>query len=225
MAERDIIINSDDFPGNSNKSKEVVEKPKFEKVVESTVVKSKPSFFHKAIGAFFSDAETGEDLKSTIIFDYLIPTMKDTVFEIGKMLMEGILYGTASPHSTKSGTNKPYYTSYSQSSSDKNRKTTHNNDDRVTSRNFYDFLFTNPDGDRRKARYDAEKVLDQMIDAAHEYKTASVADFCEFAGIDQEFTDNDYGWTPEDLVKRTSIVGSGKGYKIVFPDPKPIPKD
>ena len=78
MAEHDMITSSDEFPGNSNKSKEEVIKAKVDKVVSGKVEKRKPSFFRKVAGTIFSDVSE-EDIRTELIFDYLIPTVKDTV--------------------------------------------------------------------------------------------------------------------------------------------------
>lgn len=204
MAERDIIINTGDYPGNSNKDKEESKRPKQEKIVQSKVVKSKSSFLKKAAGYFFQDAADEDDLKTTIIFDYLIPTIKDTVVDMGKMLLEGIFYGSTSTH-RKSGGAKPYKVSYSDYyENDKKAKP-------VTKSNSFNF-----DEVAMASRSDAEQVLDRMIDITREYHAASVADFYDLVGIDCPFTDNKYGW--RDL-SHTRISRNHNGYVIDFPAP------
>ena len=221
MAERDIVIDHDKFPGNSNKDKEerkAEDRPKQDKIVQGSVRRSKPSIFSKVAESFFSEAANEEDLKTTIIFDYLIPTIKDTIVEMGKMFLDGIFYGSTSTHK-QTASNKPYRVSYS-GYYDQNKSKPASN--RITSRNFYEFIFENEEGNRSKARKDAEDTLNKMIEIADQYSTASVADFCEMAGIDGEWTDNNYGWHMEDLVKKTKVVGAGRGYKIIFPEPRSI---
>lgn len=222
MAERDIIINPGDFPGNSNKDKEQAKRPKQEKSIQSKVVKSKPSIFKKAAGIFFKDAADEDDLKATIIFDYLIPTMKDTIVEMGKMLLEGIFYGSTSSrkHSSSSG---PYKTSYSDYY-DSNKKTNSKTQKHITSRNFYDYEFIPDENMTRKDAYDdANETIHKLIDIATGYKYATVSDFCDIVGIDDEWTSNKYGWYVEDLIK-ADIVGTSKGWKIIFTDPRVVEK-
>ena len=120
MAEHNIIINSEDFPGNSNKSKEEKQIPKRKKIIDGTVVKSKPSFLRKAAGVIFSDVNE-EDLRTELIFDYLVPTIKDTIVDMGKMLLDAIFYGSTRA-SHKSGGNKPYKVSYSDYYNSKDKK-------------------------------------------------------------------------------------------------------
>ena len=81
MAEHDIVVNTDEFPGNSNKSKEELVKPKVEKVVTGKVEKHKPSTLKKMGSMIFSDISE-DDLRTEIVFDYLIPTIKDTVVDL-----------------------------------------------------------------------------------------------------------------------------------------------
>lgn len=201
MAERDILINTDDFPGNSNKSKQEIVK-KTEKVIDGPVKRAKPSFFRKAAGVIFSDVNE-EDLRSELIFDYLVPTIKDTIVDMGKMLLDAIFYGTTSVRK-KSGGNKPYKVSYSDYY-DKDKKPAQT---KASSYNFDEITMT--------SRGDAEQVLDTLIDMTREYGQASVGDFCDVVGVDNNFTDYKYGWT--DLT-RTTISRTRDGYIINFPKP------
>lgn len=202
MAERDILINTDDFPGNSNKSKNEVTKAKVEKVIDGPVKKSKPSFIKKAAKAIFSDV-SGEDLRGEIIFDYLVPAIKDTVVDIIKMTTEAIFYGTAAPRK-KSGGSKPYKVSYSDY---------YEKDKKPVQSRFSSYHF---DEITLNSRGDAEQVLDNMIDLTREYGQASIGDFCDLVGVDNNFTDYKYGWT--DLT-RTTISRTRDGYIINFPTP------
>lgn len=204
MAERDdvVIIDPKDYPGNSNKSKEE-NKKKVEKVVDGTVTRTKPSFFHQAAKVMFSDISE-EDLRSEIIFDYLVPTIKDTVVEMGKMLLDAIFYGSTTNHK-KSNSNRPYKVSYSNYyDRDKSVQT-------QTKPSSYSF-----DQVVMNSRGDAEQVLDNLIDMTREYKAASVGDFCDLVGIDNNFTDYKYGWTN---LSKTTISRTRDGYIIDFPTP------
>ena len=207
MAEHDIIINPDDFPSNAHKTKKELSKPKQEKVVTGEVKKTKPSFLKRAAEAIFSDVEE-QDLKTQIVFDYLVPTIKDTVVDMGKMLLEAIFYGsTTTRRHSSGGGSKPYKVSYSsyydndKKSSSASRKTSYN----------FDEITMN-------SRGDAEQVLDTMIEISNEYGAASVGDFLDLVGIDNNFTDYKYGWYKGDLVK-TTISRNHSGYIINFSKP------
>ena len=204
MAERNLEINTADFPGNSNKSKEEPVKPKVDKVVSGKVEKRKPSFIQKAAGVIFSDINE-EDLKSEIIFDYLVPTIKDTIVDMSKMLLDAVFYGTTTHKKSSSG-NRPYKVSYSDYY-DRGGKPTATN----TKSSSYHFDEVTLD-----SRADAEQVLDNLIDLIREYGSASVGDFCDLVGVDSNFTDYKYGWN--DLT-RTTISRTRNGYIIDFPKP------
>ena len=204
MAEHNIVVN-DDFPGNSNKSKEEQPKAKVEKVVSGNIVKSKPSFLKKMAGVIFSDVSE-EDLRTEIVFDYLIPTIKDTVVDMGKMLLDAIFYGSTKA-TRRSGGNKPYKVSYSDYY-DKSPKPTQT---KTSSYNFDEIAMD--------SRADAEHVLDTMIDITREYGAASVGDFCDLVGVDNNFTDYKYGWT--DLT-RVTVSRTRNGYVINFPNPSKL---
>lgn len=202
MAERDILINTDDFPGNSKKSKEEVVKAKVDKVIDGPVKRSKPSFFRKAAGIIFSDVSE-EDLRSELVFDYLVPTIKDTIVDMAKMFLDAVFYGSTTSRKKSSG-NKPYKVSYSDYYEKDKRQTT-------TKPSSYNF-----DEVTMSSRGDAEQVLDNLIDLTREYGQVSIGDFCDLVGIDHNFTDYRYGWS--DLA-RTTISRTRDGYIINFPKP------
>lgn len=204
MAEHDILINPDDFPSNSNKEKE---EHKLEKVVKGEVKKTKPSFFKKAASAIFADDISEEEIRSELIFDYLVPTIKSTLNEMGKMLLDALFFGSMKPRS-KSG-NSPVKVSYSGYYENKNTTQPTSR----TSYNFDEYAFA--------SRADAEEALDQLIELTRTYNAASVADFCDVIGVTGNFTDNKYGWT--DLTK-TRISRTRDGYVINFPKPSPLSK-
>ena len=203
MAEHDLEINTADFPGNSNKSKEEIVKPKVEKVVSGKVEKHKPSFIQKAASVIFSDINE-EDLKSEIIFDYLVPTIKDTLVDMGKMLLDAVFYGTTS-HKKSSGGNRPYKVSYSDYY-DRDTKAS-----LPSNKSSYHF-----DEITLDSRADAEQVLDNLIDLTKEYGSASVGDFCDLVGVDSNFTDYKYGWSN---LAKTTVSRTRHGYIINFPKP------
>lgn len=207
MAEHGIIISPDDFPGNSNKEKEELATPKREKVVNGEVKCKKPSFFKKTLGIMFADVSE-EDMRTEIIFDYLVPTVKDTVVDVIKMVTDMIFYGSARS-TKKSGGAKPYRVSYSDYYDSKDKKQLNG-----TAKKSYNF-----DEVTMGSRADAEHVLDTMIDITREYGAASVGDFCDLVGVDNNFTDYKYGWT--DLTKVT-VSRTRDGYIINFPNPSKL---
>lgn len=207
MAEHNIIVDPNEFPGNSNKSKEEVVKAKVDKVISGKVERRKPSFLKRAASVFFSDISE-EDIRTELIFDYLVPTIKDTVVDMGKMLLDAIFYGSTRASKKSSSGTKPYRVSYSDYY-DKDKKTVAS---KASSYNFDEITLN--------SRADAEHVLDTMIDIIREYNQASVGDFLDLVGVDNNFTDYKYGWT--DLTKVTISRVHGGDYVINFPAPSKL---
>lgn len=203
MAEREII-DPDNFPSNTNKQKE---ERKLQKVIKGDVKIQKPSFFRKALSSIFADDLSEDDIRNELIFDYLVPTVKNTLNEMGKMLLDALFFGSMKPRA-KSG-NSPVKVSYSNYYDNKSSSTATSR----TSYNFDEYAFN--------SRQDAEDALDQLIDLTKNYGAASVADFCDVIGVTSNFTDNKYGWT--DLIKVT-ISRTRDGYIINFPKPSPLSK-
>lgn len=65
-------------------------------------------------------------------------------------------------------------------------------------------------------RYDASHVLTALTENADRYGSVSVADYYDLIGIESKYTDNNYGWTIDTIV-RASIVPVRGGYVIKFP--------
>ena len=213
MAEHEIILNEDEYPSNSNKSKIEEKKKEDAPVISSIVTKAKPSFFRRAAGVIFSDISE-EDLRSEIIFGYLVPTIKDTVVDMGKMLLDAIFYGSAGTTNKRSHNGKPYRTSYDGYYDKPTAKTTN----RVTSKNFDDYIFKGiKPGD---AMADAEETLDFLQDVLAEYGTISVLDFCDHVGLSTTPEDNNYGWT--DMRGFKAVRLSAKECRLEFPPVKLI---
>jgi len=205
MAERDIIIDPKEYPSNNKKTK-FTNEHKVEKIVQGNVKKTKTSFIKRASSIFFSDVSE-DDIKTELIFDYLIPTIKDTLVDMGKMLLDAIFYGSTTVHKHSSGTNKPVKVSYS-SYYDSDKKPKRSEERKLSSYDFSQVVLN--------SRGDAEDVLDMMIDMIRDYKAVSVADFCDLVGVESNFTDNKYGWT--DLT-RVTVSRTRDGYIINFPKP------
>lgn len=65
-------------------------------------------------------------------------------------------------------------------------------------------------------RLEASHVLTSITENAHNYGSSSVADYYDLIGVPSEYTDNQYGWTSESIVRATIMPVRG-GYVIKFP--------
>ena len=201
---------------NSNVSKE-------EKHVEK-VVKGQAKIRKKTLGEKFSETflsdEVG-DVKSYLVFDVLIPALKDTIFDMFKTGLEMTLFGDSRPKNVQrsnrygggSGSHTSYQ-SYSDHGSSRGGRTWSQSEgryDRKPSRDFGDIVF--PD------RADAEHVLSNLVELIDMYGVASVADFKTFAGIKKSWTDDDIGW---DALGSAKIIRTREGFILDLPRPVPL---
>lgn len=197
---------------NSNASKERIIEP----VVSKSVKKRKKSVSEKFTSIFVSE-DVG-DVKSYLIFDILVPALKDTVSDMIKGGIDAILYGNERPRNvsrTSSGgarvSYQGYYDKTSSRSTSSRTITRSGKYDRKASHDFRDVVFE----DKR----DAVAVLDGLVDSTVRYEFATVMDFNQLAGQESNFTDNDFGW---DDLSSARVIRIRDGYILDLPIPVPI---
>lgn len=66
-------------------------------------------------------------------------------------------------------------------------------------------------------RYDASHVLTALTENADMYGSVSVADYYDLIGVESKYTDNQYGWTIDNITRATIAPVRG-GYIIRFPN-------
>lgn len=197
----------EEYVSNSLKSKEQEKTP--EKRVEKPVVQVPAKTRKKGELRKFSDVFISEDasnVKSYILQDVLLPTIKDTISNIIKSSVDMILFGESRGNSNKNNSYKPSYRSYYDDRNDSYyRRDTH------TPYSFDDVLLD--------SRADAEEVLNGLIDIIEKYGVVSVADLYDLVGIVGVYTDNKYGWT--DL--RTAHVERDRSGAYYIKLPRALP--
>jgi len=194
-----------EYKGNSNKSKEKAEDRKVTKVVKGKANIGKKSGLKKVINAFIPDDP--ETLKEHLFSEIIVPLAKDMFLNSINMLVKGEPVNT-----TKSRTSKMSYDNYY-----KNRNTTNNSISTYESRKRSTFM----DKDIvLESRADAEEVLINMGAIIDQHGDASIADLYDLIGvIDENYTNNDYGWD-QLLFKRIKSVRLSSGdYQLIFPRP------
>lgn len=202
----------EDYKPNSNayKRSQTDEQPiakNIKKVVRGRVTTRKKSVSQKFVDLFF--AEDVENIKEYLIFDVMIPMIKDGIVDTVKNVIDMAFYGRISG-SRKGGQTYVSYNNYSsgnrrqQASSERRVKTT-----------YKDIVF--------ETRADAEDVLDMMREVLDKYQNISIADFydCIYDKIDDSvkivgngYTDNHYGWM--DLTN-AKVVRCRDGYLLDLP--------
>ena len=195
-----------DLKPNSHKYREKqadLARKKNESVVKGGV-KTRKNGVRKFAETFISD--DAKDIKSYILYDVVIPTIKNTFLTSLDMLLNG---GRGS-YNNRSHTSKVSYHRYYDDPRDNK---TRPDSGRPRSRFDYDDI----EFDHRS---DAEAVLEQMIDTIEEYKIVTVQDMYEFAELSAPFTSNKFGWTNLSSAYVTSVMGGG--YVIKLPKAMPI---
>lgn len=195
-----------EYKSNSHKSKEqntsVVEREKVEKVISGTVKTKKKSGFRKFFGNFV--AEEGADLKSYIVKEVVIPSVKKAISDTIDMM----LYGD-SRRGSRTNASKISYRSYYDRPYDDPRPRTDS-----LARSGYSF-----DDIILESRGDAEQVISQMEDLIETYGMVSVADLYDLVGISCDYTGNKYGWTN---IRNAEVVRTRDGYMLKMPKALPI---
>ena len=175
---------------------------KAEKVVTATAKTRKKNGVQRMLSTFIS--EDAKDIKSHIIDDIVIPTIKDLLMDtLGMLLGRGGRVGSGARRATP---DRVSYTSYYPS---RNQPS-----DTIKARNRFDF-----DDIIFETRADAEAAIDQINDMIDRYGVASVADLYDSAGLTQPFTANKYGWTN---FRTAEVVRISDGYIIKLPTIRPL---
>ena len=168
------------YPGNSDRSKE---KKDITPVAKARV--KRESTARKVVGEIIK--EDARSVSETVLWDVIIPTVKNLISDTVTRGIESMLYGGDSrPRSRNS------YSDYSGYSRPKGSR------DRPAERR-----------ERRSARHaeperneiifdsrsDANDVIDRMSDLIDQYGQASLADLNALIGASSNFIDDNWGWT------------------------------
>ncbi len=209
-----------DYKPNSHRFKEEQQKKnlpaasekKVEKVIKGKVKTKKKSEISKLSDVFISD--DASNVKSYILMDVLVPTIKKAIVDIGTDALNMIfLGGTGRGRDSRGG--NAHYVSYSRFSSEPRDRFSDSESRRPTARFDYDNLVF-------ETRADAEAVIEQLIDIIDRYGVATVADLYDTIDQSHPFTANDYGWTS--LRNAGVDRARGGGYSLKLPKAMPIDK-
>lgn len=195
-----------DYPSNSYKSKELAaeqktteEQKKVEKVVTTPVKVKKKNGFSKMIGNFI--AEDARDIKSYLVSDVIVPTIKKTISDT----VDTILFGGSRKNRSVAG--RVSYRSYYDDPRSRDIR------EPITSVSYgYEDITIG-------SRGEAEEVLSRLNELIDTYQIASVADLYDLVGLTGDYTDNKYGWTN---LSMADVVRVRDGYKLKLPRACPI---
>ena len=208
MADMNSLMNSELYKPNSHKAKqEEKERPPkdIQKVVTGNVRSKDQPMAKKMAKSFLADDVS--NVKSYIILDVLIPTIKEAISQIIKNGSDMLIFGDVKP---SGNIRKGGGYNYNGISSNKSMVTNpHRMPNRRAMHDFREVTF--------ETRSDAMEVLSQLNELIENYGSATVEDFYIFIGEGKtaKYTDRKWGWT--NLEGRNIERVLGGGYMIDLP--------
>lgn len=206
-------MNNMDYKPNSHKFREEqesnVEKKKVEKVIKGTA-KTKSNELRKFADVFIS--EDVKNVKSYVLMEVLVPTIKKAIVDIVTDGINMIFFGGTGARKTRTNASYVSYNSYS----DRKDTRTYESDRPKTAFSYDDIVIDN--------RGDAEEVLDQMQALIETYGMASIGDLYDLVGKnDDNYMKHRYGWTKMNF-HNAKVERVRDGYLLKLPKALPIDK-
>lgn len=168
------------YPGNSDRSKE---KKDITPVAKARV--KRESTARKVVGEIIR--EDARSVGETVLWDVIIPTVKNLISDTVTRGIESMLYGGDSrPRSRNSYSD---YSGYSRPKGNRDRPAERR--ERRSARH------SEPERNEIifDSRSDANDVIDRMSDLIDQYGQASLADLNALIGASSNFIDDNWGWT------------------------------
>ena len=180
----------EDYPSNSHVTRNKVETPKkLEKITKGKILVKKKSFWNKLTDTFLGDDV--DSVMSYVIYDILIPVVKNTFSDIVSGSVEMLLFGERKGRGRierdrgRSFVSREPYTPYNRFHDSRGREPVRPRS--ISRHSFDEIAFT--------VRRDAEAVLEQLVILIDQYGIATVGDFYELVGMDTDnYTNGKYGW-------------------------------
>lgn len=186
---------------NSNKYKS--EKKPLEQVASPGEVRvKKKSIFKRTADAFLN--EDRGDIAKYLLFDIIVPSVKDLIVDTTENFVEAMFYGKGSGRAKRTRSTNPTFISYdSISKGPRNRREAKPS----VLYEMPDYIFD--------TREKADRALEILREAADQYGEANLGDFYEIIGVTGNgYTDRQFGW--KDL-RPAYVSRSNGGYLINFP--------
>lgn len=211
----------DEFPGNSNKSKErpkqVRREPekKIERVTQGRVQRRKKPRGRRLKEMFFGGDRRG--VWEYITGDVLIPSLKDTIADVVTLGIERMIFDEVRPSGRRGSRYRRDprgHTRYDRFSSPSSRRDEPRDMSRRNraSHNFDEIILD--------SRVEAEEVIDSLFDLIQQFEEVTVSDLYQLVGISDSYTDQKWGW--DDLTGAGATRLSGGGYLLDLPRPIPL---
>lgn len=168
------------YPGNSDRAKE---KKEIVSVAKARV--KRESTAKKVVGEIIR--EDARSVGETVLWDVIIPTVKNLISDTVTRGIESMLYGgdsrprSRSSYSDYSGYSRPKGTRDRPAERRERRSARHAEPERN------EIIFD--------TRSDANDVIDRMSDLIDQYGQVSLADLNALIGASSNFVDDNWGWT------------------------------
>lgn len=185
------------------------DKKKVEKVVSGSVKVKKKNGVTKFADNFIS--EDIHNVKSYVITDVLIPSVKRAISEMVTNGIDMILYGSTGGRSKRSSADRVSYRNYYDRRDDDRHRDRDRDRVRTSAYSFDDIVLD--------SRGEAEEVLARMDELIDQYGIVSVADLYDLVGVSGNYTDNKYGWTN---IRNAEPIRVRDGYMLRLPKALPI---
>jgi hypothetical protein len=210
-----------EYPGNSQNKRtppEVRVEPKVvEPVVTGTVTRKKPNVGKRIKGVLF-----GGDVDSVVgfvLYDILIPAVKDTLSDIVSGGIERALYGEGRGGPSRRGRSSGHATGFVNYGASSRGGDRYGNEPRRISQGAR--IAQSFDEIILETRVEAETVIERLSDLCDSYGQVTVADLydlCRIASSDRDFTDRKYGWYD----MRGVSISRARGGLYMLDLPKPV---
>ena len=186
--------------------KSIKEKKEIKAVVNGKVTKKEQGIGSKIGAVLFDDNNVG-DVKEYVIFDVIVPAVKNAISNAITGGIDMLLFGERRSDSSRSSYSRGYtsYSSRSTSRSDSSRQGYR----RSSLFELDDILLP--------TKLDATSVIDNMFNILDEYGVVSVADYYALVGEPSNYQMNAWGWENLNNIY-TQRTRSGE-YKIILPKP------
>ena len=191
---------------------EAAERKKVDKVVTGAVKTKKKSEARQAFDTFVNEDLT--NIKSYIVKDVIIPTIKNTIWDAFTNSLDMILFGGKGGNRSRpsNSSRSVPYVNYNKASSNRDNRNSSN-----SSQNRF-----NLDEIVLNSRGDAEAVLDSMRAIIREYDgLVTVGDLYDLLGETSDYTARNWGWMN---LNNAEPVHTRDGWILKLPRPVPIEK-
>lgn len=169
------------YPGNSDRSKE---RQEIKPVAKARV--KRESTARKVVGEIIR--EDARSVGETVLWDVVIPTVKNLISDTVTRGIESMLYG-GDARPSRSRTSYSDYSGYSRPKNNRERPSERrpNRSARHAEPERNEIIFD--------TRSDANDVIDRMSDLIDQYGQVSLADLNALIGASSNFIDDNWGWT------------------------------